>query len=43
MENFEALLEPVRPAVERYVPECRPDFAKCSRIEIYDTEENIFR
>ena len=30
-------------AVERYVPECRPDFAKCSRIEIYDTEENIFR
>ena len=30
-------------AVERYLPQCRPDFAKCSRIEIYDTEENIFR
>jgi hypothetical protein len=30
-------------AVEKYLPECKPDFVKCRRIEIYDTEENIFR
>lgn len=30
-------------AIERYLPEYRPDFAKCRRIEIYDTNENIFR
>lgn len=30
-------------AVERYLPECKPDFAKCCRIELYDAEENIFR
>lgn len=30
-------------AVERYLPECKPDFAKCRRVEVYDTEENIFR
>lgn len=30
-------------AVERYLPDCRPDFVKCGRIEIYDTNENIFR
>ena len=30
-------------AIERYLPECKPDFVKCRRIEIYDTEENIFR
>ena len=30
-------------AVERYLPECKPDFAKCRRIELYDAGENIFR
>ena len=30
-------------AVERYLPECRPDYAVCRRIEIYDSEEKIFR
>lgn len=30
-------------AVERYLPELKPDFVKCARIEIYDTEENVFR
>ncbi len=30
-------------AIEGYLPELRPDFAHCQRLEIYDTEENIFR
>ena len=30
-------------AVERYVPEMKPDFVKCGRIEIYDINESIFR
>lgn len=30
-------------AVEVYLPECRADFARCRRNEIYDTQENIFR
>ena len=30
-------------AVEKYLPECKPDFAKCRRIEIYDTNETVFR
>ena len=30
-------------AVERYLPECKPDFVRCGRIEIYDTNEKIFR
>jgi len=30
-------------AVEKYLPEYKADFVKYSRIEIYDTEENIFR
>jgi hypothetical protein len=30
-------------AIERYLPEDKPDFAKCCRNEIYDTEEKIFR
>lgn len=30
-------------AIESYLPECAPDFAKCCRVEIYDNEEKIFR
>jgi len=30
-------------AVAAYLPELTPDFAKCSRIEVYDLQENIFR
>ena len=30
-------------AVERYLPELRPDLVKYSRIELYDQNENVFR
>ena len=30
-------------AIERHAPELKPDFAKCCRVEVYDTENNIFR
>lgn len=30
-------------AIVRYLPECAPDFAKCQRLELYDSEGNIFR
>ena len=30
-------------AIEKYLPEYRPDFAKCRRIELYDRQEIIFR
>ena len=30
-------------AIERYLPECRPDHVVYRRMEIYDTEEMIFR
>ena len=30
-------------AVERYLPECKPDHAVCRRLEIYDGDESIFR
>ncbi len=30
-------------AIERYLPECKPDFSTSERLEIYDTEETIFR
>ena len=30
-------------AIERHAPELKPDFAKCRRGEVYDTEEKIFR
>lgn len=30
-------------AVELYLPQLKPDFVKCCRIEIYDTNGNIFR
>ena len=28
---------------EKYLPEYVPDFSKCSRVEIYDANEEIFR
>ena len=30
-------------AVEKYLPACRPDFAECVRMELYDNSEEIFR
>jgi radical SAM-linked protein len=30
-------------AIERYLPECKPDHAICRRLEIYDTNEQEFR
>lgn len=30
-------------AIEKYLPEYRPDFARCSRLEVFDSEKNIFR
>ena len=30
-------------AIEQYLPERKPDFVKCSRVEIYDTNETVFR
>ncbi len=30
-------------AVTAYLPELTPDFSKCCRVEIYDSEEKIFR
>ena len=30
-------------AIENYIPELQPDFVKCSRVEVYDTNENVFR
>ena len=30
-------------AVNKYLPDRKPDFARCRRIEIFDTNENIFR
>lgn len=30
-------------AIEKYLPEYMPDFSKCSRSEIFDTNEEIFR
>lgn len=30
-------------AVGKYLPDLSPDFAKCRRLEIYDTNETIFR
>ena len=30
-------------AIERYLPELKPNFGKCCRNEIYNTEEKIFR
>lgn len=30
-------------AVARYLPALKPDFAKCRRIEVYDTNKKVFR
>ena len=30
-------------AVEKYLPELKPDFARCCRYEIYHVNESIFR
>ncbi len=30
-------------AIEMYLPECRPDFSHCMRLEIYDSKQSIFR
>ena len=30
-------------AIERYLPEHKPDFAKCRRLEIFDAELKVFR
>lgn len=30
-------------AIDRYLPELRPDFVRCQRIELYDTTETVFR
>ena len=30
-------------AVEKYLPERRPDHARCRRVEVYDTNETVFR
>ncbi len=30
-------------AIERYLPEYAPDFARCKRLEIYDCDEIVFR
>ena len=30
-------------AIERYLPECKPDHAMCRRLEVYDTKEQVFR
>ncbi len=30
-------------AIAEYLPECKPDFCMCKRIEIYDAQEQLFR
>lgn len=30
-------------AIELYLPDMKPDFVKCRRLEVYDTKENVFR
>ena len=33
----------IHAAICRYLPEFAPDFAKCRRVELYDTNETVFR
>ena len=30
-------------AIELHLPEMKPDFAKCKRIEVFDKDHNVFR
>ena len=30
-------------AIEKYLPELKPDFVRCCRLEVYDTKETVFR
>ena len=30
-------------AIERYLPEYKPDFVQCRRLEVYDEDGNVFR
>lgn len=30
-------------AIEKYLPELKPDFVRCRRVEVYDADETIFR
>ena len=30
-------------AVEKYLPDLKPDFVRCCRLEVYDTNETVFR
>lgn len=30
-------------AIRKYLPDLTPNFCKCCRIEVYDSEENVFR
>ena len=30
-------------AIDKYLPDLKPDFVRCSRIEVYDTKETVFR
>ena len=30
-------------AIENYLPHLKPDFVKCQRVEVYDTNETVFR
>ena len=30
-------------AIERYLPEYKPDFVQCRRLEVYDADGNVFR
>ena len=30
-------------AIEMYLPEMKPDFSRCERIEVFDNNENVFR
>lgn len=30
-------------AIERYLPDCRPDFVRCRRVEVFDANGEVFR
>lgn len=30
-------------AIERYLPDCKPDFVRCRRVEVYDEHMEVFR